>query len=184
MPSDIILIGPSKSGKSTLGALLAAKLDLPQRSLDQLRWNYYKEIGYDEELSKELRRRGGFLARVLYWNLFGAHAIERLLAEHRDCVFDFGAGPFSFESDELITRVKQALAPYPNVVLILPSPDLGESIRILDERLAGEPVELNFDFTARFVKHPANHDLAKFTVYTKGKTPEETCDEILGLVTL
>ncbi|MGH2593737.1 MAG: shikimate kinase, partial [Anaerolineae bacterium] len=67
MPSDIILIGPSKSGKSTLGALLAAKLDLPQRSLDQLRWNYYKEIGYAEELSKELRRRGGFLARVLYW---------------------------------------------------------------------------------------------------------------------
>ena len=181
MPADIILIGPSQAGKSTLGRLLAEKLDRPQYSLDQLRWTYYREIGYDHELSNELRRRGGFVARVLYWSLFNAYAIERLLSEHRDGVFDLGAGPLTFESDELVARVRRALEPYPNVVMILPSPDPDESIRILSERLAREPAELNFDFASRFVRHPANHALAKFTVYTRDKTPEETRDEIIRL---
>ncbi len=43
MPADIILIGPGQTGKSTLGRLLAEKLDRPQYSLDQLRWTYYRE---------------------------------------------------------------------------------------------------------------------------------------------
>ena len=44
--SDIILIGPIGTGKSTLGRLLAAKLGLPQVSMDDVRWDYYREIGY------------------------------------------------------------------------------------------------------------------------------------------
>jgi hypothetical protein len=32
----------------------------------------------------------------------------------------------------------------------------------------------------RFVKHPSNHELATITVYTEGKTPEATCQEILS----
>ena len=119
--SDIVLIGPVRTGKSTLGKLLAERLDLPQVTLDEQRWRYYKEIGYDEELAQEIRRLGGFLALVLYWNLFDAHAVERLLAEHRDCVFDFGAG--IYWNDEILGRVQRALNPYRNVVLMLPSPD-------------------------------------------------------------
>ena len=62
---DIILIGPVRTGKSTLGKLLAEKLGLPQVSLDDLRWKYYGEIGYDEDLAQEFRKQGGFLALVL-----------------------------------------------------------------------------------------------------------------------
>lgn len=50
--SDIILIGPISTGKSTLGKLLAHKLGIPQCSMDDVRLNYYKEINYDEELAK------------------------------------------------------------------------------------------------------------------------------------
>ncbi len=33
-----------------------------------------------------------------------------------------------------------------------------------------------------FVRHPANGRLAKQVVYTEGKTPEETCEEIVELI--
>lgn len=180
--SDIILIGPTRTGKSTIGKLLSEKLGHPQVSLDNLRREYYREIGYDETLAKTFRQQGGFLALVLYWNLFDAYAIERLLADHHHCVFDFGAGSCVSESQESFVRVQLALAPYPNILLILPSPDLEESLQILRDRDTHPPTDLNFDFNRHFLEHDAYYTLAKHIVYTKGKLPEETCDEILSLV--
>ena len=179
---DIVLIGPVRTGKSTLGKLLSEQLGLPQVSLDDFRRKYYREIGYDEDLAQEFRKHGGFLALVLYWSLFDAYAIERLLAEHRHCVFDFGAGAGLSESKENFSRVQHALALYPNIFLILPSADKEESIRILSARDINPPVDLNFDLNRRFLEHGAYQRLAKHIIYTKGKTPEETRDEILGLV--
>jgi shikimate kinase len=180
--TEIILIGPVRSGKSTLGRLLAEKLGLPQVSLDDLRWKYYREIGYDEVLAQTFRQRGGFLAMVLYWNLFDAYAIERLLDEHRTCVFDFGAGAGTTESQESFIRVQHALAPYPNVFLILPSPDIEEALHILRQRDLQPPADLNFDFNRHFLERGGYHCLAKHTVFTRGRTPEETRDDILDLI--
>lgn len=81
----------------------------------------------------------------------------------------------------LFQRVKQALSSYPNVVLLLPSPDVEESIDILAERNRHLPADIR-STNEYFVRHPSNSELAKFTVYTKSKTPQETCDEILWLV--
>jgi shikimate kinase len=175
---DVILIGPMHAGKSTLGRLLAERLGLPQVSMDDVRWAYYKEIGYDEKRSEELRAEGGFLAVYRYWKPFEAYAVERLLAEHRNCVIDFGAGHSVYEDDAQFARIQQILAPYENVVLVLPSPDPEESVQILYER-GGRPGEGEFDFTEHFVKHHSNHDLARHVVYTQGKSPEETCEEIM-----
>jgi shikimate kinase len=181
MRSEIILIGPIGVGKSTQGELLAAHLGLPQCAIDDHRWTYYQEIGYDELLAKHLRESGGFIALYRYWKPFEAHAVERLLSEHHNCVIDFGAGHSVYDEPELFQRVQCALAPYANVVLLLPSPDLEESVQILHQQ-QGHSVSCDFDFTDYFVKHPANHALAKFVVYTQGKTPVETRDEILRLV--
>ena len=145
--------------------------------------HYMREIGYDKQLDTLFRELGGTLARVLYWQLFSPYAVERFLAEHSGCVMDFGAGHTVYDNTEMLERVERALAPYPNVFLILPSPDPQESIRILNERLAAEGVRFNFDFSAHFVKHPSNYRLAKAIVYTEGKTPEQTADEILALRT-
>lgn len=180
MISDIILIGPIGTGKSTLSKLLAEKLGLPRRSMDDLRWDYYKEIGFDETVQKRIGDQEGFPGVYRYWKPFEAHAVERLLAEHHHCVIDFGGGHSVYEDEALFARIQQIMAPYPNVVLILPSPDLDESVQILKER-NGDGVADGFDFHEHFVKHHSNHDLAKFVVYTKGKSPEETRDEILHL---
>jgi hypothetical protein len=77
------------SGKSTIASCLAGRLNLPRYELDELRWSYYAEMGYD--------------------------------------------------------------------------PDV---------------LELN----EHFVKHPSNRQLAKRVVYTRDKTPDETCEEVLHLL--
>lgn len=181
--SDIVLIGPPFAGKSTLGKLLAAELDLPQVSLDALRWDYYREIGFDEALAQELRQKGGFLTVVAYWSLFNSHAIERTLADHANCIFDFGAGPIVFDNDLQRDQIIRALAPFANVVRLLPSPDPERSIQVLQQRgshLVGTNAQ-NFDWSAFFVNHRQNQALAKYELYTEGKTPAESCAEIIAL---
>jgi hypothetical protein len=181
MRDEILLLGPVRTGKSTLGGLLAQQLGVPQVSLDERRWGYYAEIGYDAELAQTIRRQGGFLALMLYWQLFDAYSVERVLAEYPHCVIDFGAGVGVYESHEQFARVQQALAAYRNVFLILPSADRMESLQILRARDEEPPLDLNFDFNAHFLVHPGYYALAKFTVYTQGRTPAESCAEILTL---
>jgi hypothetical protein len=180
MSTEIILIGPTKAGKSTLAALLAQRLGIPACSLDAARWQYMREIGHDKQLDDQFRERGGALARVLYWQLFGPYVVERFLAEHSGCVMDFGAGHTVYDSTEMLERVERAMAPYPNVFLILPSPDPETSIHVLNERLAVEGVWYNFDFSAHFVRHASNYKLAKHIVYTEQRTPEQCADGILS----
>ncbi len=179
--SDLLLLGPVNTGKSTLGKLLAQQLGIPQVSLDKLRWTNYQEIGYDAELAQMIRGQGGFLALTLYWQLFDVYSVERVLAAHTNCIIDFGTGVGVYESRERFARLQRALAPYSNVFLILPSPDPAESLRILQERDEKPPSDLNFDFSAHFLGHHGYYDVAKFTVYTEGRSPEETRDEILAL---
>ena len=177
----IILIGPISTGKSTLSKLTAKKLGIPTRHMDQVRFSYYKEIGYDEELAQKIGTEEGFLGLYRYWKPFEAYAVERLLSEDEELVIDFGGGHSVYEDDQLFARVQHVMAPYPYVFLILPSPDKERSIQILNER-TGRIVSNGFDFHEHFVKHHSNYDLAKHIVYTEGKTPEETCVEIAELI--
>lgn len=176
--TDILLIGPIRSGKSTQGRLLASALGLPQASMDALRWGYYAEVGYDEAEQDRIMAAEGWSGVLAYWKRFDAHAVERLLADHPHAVIDFGAGHSVYTDPAQFARVQAALAPYPNVVLLLFSPDLDESVRVSKER-QGHQTWYENDFDELFVKHPSNRALAKHVVYTQGKTPEQTRDEIL-----
>jgi len=171
----VILIGPMKVGKSTVGRLLAARLGLPRQPLDKNRWKYYREIGFDEEHARSLAENGSLDAAVNYCKPFEVHAVERHLAEIQNCVADFGAG-YSVQEDPILhERVRRALDPHPQVVLLLPSPDVDQSVVCLNDRVDEKLRALN----EHYVRHPANRSLAKAVVYTSGKTPEETCADIL-----
>jgi len=190
MPSPLILIGPMHAGKSTIAGLLAERWGVRRICMDHVRWDYYREIGYDEARQKEAAERGGgFAGMVAYWKPFEAHAVERLLADvttadaDERCVIDFGAGHSVYEDPALFARVHKALTPHA-VVLLLPSPDPEESIAILrarrgalDPQQVGQPMGVN----EHFVRHPSNRLLAKFTVYTKDRTPGQTVEEIATL---
>ena len=90
---------------------------------------------------------------------------------------------------DLFTRVKIALEPIPNVILILPAEDLDRSVEIVNQRFSElllrevgkidpELLELN----EYFVRHPANPSLAKTTIYTEGKAPPEINQDILNWI--
>jgi shikimate kinase len=185
--STIILIGPLCAGKSSTSRLLAERLGIERYELDELRWDYYREIGYDEETASMLENGPeGLPGLSRYWKPFEAHAVERVLSDYKNCVIDFGAGHSVYEDEALFARVQQALSPFEHVILLLPSPDLDDSIAIVNSRLsrlleqvAGKvnPVALQLNET--FVKHPSNQRLAKMTIYTLDRTPEEVCNEIV-----
>jgi shikimate kinase len=184
--SDIILIGPLGAGKTSVGCLLAEKLNLPFCSVDNVRWAYFQKAGYDKTLASKIAASGQGIQGVLrYSKPFEAQIVEEVLADHHG-VIDFGASNSVYDDEDLIARVENALAPYPNVILLLPSPDMDESVEILKNRLVLMLVEAGKDFTDElfelneyFVKHPSNHRLAKLVIYTKDKTPEEVCDELV-----
>jgi hypothetical protein len=87
-----------------------------------------------------------------------------------------------------LARAKRILALFPNVVLLLPCPDLDEAARILQERnkdndwLNTFRATSGYDPNEHFLRHRSNYELAKRIVYTQGKTPEQTRDELLGRI--
>lgn len=183
----IILIGPMCAGKSTIAKMLAERLGIKRYELDSLRDGYYDEIGYDRELASKIANgEEGMMGLIKYWKPFEAYAVERALSEYENCVIDFGAGHSVYEDEELFIRVQNALAPFDYVVLLLPSPDLDVSVEVLNARFSqllqrevGKVDIRLLGLNAHFVKHRSNHELAKIIVYTQGKSPQETCDEIL-----
>src|SRR5438128_1744644 len=160
MIPDIILIGPIRAGKTTLGRLLAEKLNVPQVSLDAFCRDYYREIGFD--MDENVCGPDGMIASP-----YNVHAVERLLQDHRNCVIDLGAGHSVYRDDASLAKVKEILAPYPNVFLILPSPDLDESAAVLAERnvkndwLIPFTEQNGYNPNEHFLRHPSNFALAK-----------------------
>jgi hypothetical protein len=180
--SDIILIGPIRSGKSTIGKLLAERLDVPQISMDALCWDYYREIGFYEP-DVTVNGPDGMIA-----SRFHLYALGRLLADHRECVIDLGAGHSVYREPADLLRIQKALAAYPNIFLLLPSPDLQVSADILAERSADNRwlqsfiQEKGWNPNEFFLSHLSNVSLTKHVLYTEGKSPGQTCDEILRLL--
>jgi adenylate kinase family enzyme len=191
LDTNIILIGPGGAGKTTLAKLLGESLGAPSFDLDDLRWDYYAEIGYDRELERRIRQEQGFPAVAAYWKPFEIYSVERLFQDYpAGHVIAFGAGQSVYDDPAFAARAQKALAPY-HVVLLLPSADVDESVRLLNARIhLSEPdlpeafFEMIDGINRYFIEHPDNARLATLTVYTKDKSPEQTQDEILAALGL
>lgn len=182
MTTEIILIGPGCSGKSTLGWLLFEALGLPQVPLDTIKYDLFKEIGYDETYANELYKTKGFPELHKYWRPYDVHSVKRVL-ENRNCVIDFGAGCTVYDDAAQFEEVRRALEPFRNVILLQPCEDKKRSLEILHEREGFTDID-GFDFAKYFLESHCNYTLAKHIVYTQGRKPHETCNEIISLLGL
>lgn len=177
--NDIILLGPAAVGKTTTAKLLSEKLGKPVISIDDIRFDYYKEIGYDNDHMKNLLEKAGIMAIYQYGKIFDAYSIERILEDHQDCIFDFGGGNNASGFDFEISRIYKALNPYENVVLLFPCSDKKEALKFIYERRSFTPIQR--ELIEHLVFDESNFKLAKYTIYVKDKTPSDVCNEILSI---
>jgi hypothetical protein len=180
---QVVLIGPTCAGKSTISELLAERLNLPLVSLDEIAEHYYAEIGMTREVTEALIQEQGFAALYTQLAPAMAHATMRLIEDHETGIMDLGAGHSHFTDAILFEQVRAALAPCPNVVLLLPCPDLERAVAIVRARNLAErgwDWKLNgYDYLEHWVKGACNHRLATLTMYTENNTPVETCEALM-----
>jgi shikimate kinase len=179
---EIILLGPIAVGKTTTAKLLSEKLNKPVISLDDLRFDYYKEIGYNNDHMKELYEKAGVMAIFQYGKIFDAYSIERILEEHHDCIFDFGGGNIVSGYNFDLDRMKKALYPYENVVLLIPGEDKEETLEFIYTRR--DVKSSDRELIKYLVYNHSNFEIAKHIVFVKDKTPEEVCNEVLSICNL
>ncbi len=182
MRNEIILIGPVGVGKTALGKLLAEKLGIPKVSMDDVLFNYFREVGFDENHWKLISEKLGRSAAYRYLKVFGSYGVKRILEDHQDCVFDFGGGGVTGEFPDENAGMKSALADFENVVFLFPSSDKRESLQYLYDRMKINPP--GWTILEHLVFQPMHEELARHKVFVKDKTPEQICLEVLNIPTI
>ncbi len=181
--TGIALIGPMGSGKSTIAPLIAERLGWPSLDLDEKRWDYYDEIGFDKDKEKSAWQEGGFRGVYEYWKPYEVHAVERVASDYSHNVIAFGAGHSVYDNEKFAERAKMALQDWA-VIHLLPCEDLQKAHRVLLERQPAEAqnnvagFDGERDFHQYILEHPGNAELATSTFYTDGKTTQQTLSEI------
>jgi shikimate kinase len=173
----IILIGPIGAGKTTVGKLLAQKLSLPFYSLDEEAPRYTVPLGYSDDHYDLLKKQKGPFAAYDYAREFFDEAVLQFLAAHDQGIFDFGGGHPVVPDIKKQERIVNALKPYSHIFFLMPTSDIEESLSILRKR--NELSEDEADFNTLYFKDKTYWEIAKFIIYTEGKSPEQTCEEIL-----
>lgn len=181
--SPLVLIGPAAAGKSTVGPLLATRLDVPFVDLDAVADPLYAEVGWSVERLVARIQEVGRVAAEREWEPARAHAVARAVQVYPGAVIALGAGHASYTRPELREQVRSALAAA-DVVLLLPSPDRDATLVALRERSARTKgttwVVDGHDLLAEWVDDDAMRALADRVVHTDGQNPDQTADAVLA----
>ena len=172
---SIILIGPSHAGKSTIAELLKEKTGMRRICLDAYSKtpNCQSIIGGIREDAKARGENPNDEAHLALINLLLKMAEDY----NQPGIVDFGAGHAIFTKEGL-TKAKELLKHFKNIVLLLPCEDKEKSIHILASRDAKGDVRDN----RVFIENPSYYELATMTFYNEGKSPEQVADEIMSTI--
>lgn len=174
----LVLIGPAAAGKSTVGRLTAALLDLPFVDLDDVGGTYYAEVGWSIDRLLQRTGRVGRVAAEREWEPARAHAVSRAVQDHPSAVLALGAGHTSYTDPGCFAEVRTALTGAKHVKLLLPSADRGTALAELRRRsLASKGTDwtsAGHDFLAEWLDDPGTRSLATGVVLTGQAEPAVT----------
>lgn len=171
LDKSVLLIGPMGTGKSTIAKNIEEKTGMPRVSLDDR-----KALHNLYEHRKDFRDFKEFEFFL---------TAQTLTSLEEPAVIDFGAGHSVYENPIMFYEMKKLTDKFQNVVLLMPSEDKKESLQIVNDRVKKRNVpnaERVMKDNEHFVMSPYNYDIAKQTVYTKGKNAEEVTQEVGSLV--
>ncbi len=177
----VVLIGPMKAGKTTVGRLVAERLVLPFVSLDELERDYVMAAGFDEQRAAFIREREGDWAWYGYRRRFFMAAVERFLAEHTTGVLELGRGHPIVPDAEDQARIVRALEAARPVVLLLPARDRAECLRVLRARQRPEHLAQG-DWNEDFLADDRYERLATHVVLTEGRSAETVAEVVVAVV--
>jgi shikimate kinase len=182
MNKTIILIGPMCAGKSSVAKKLSDITGLPWCEMDDVRFEYYKEIGFTREKEKEVFQKNGLKGVLNYWKPFEAHSVKRILEDYPNHIIAFGGGHSVYENEELFDKVYNILKNYKHIFLLLPSKNNEISLETLNKRLSKLTDNKDaFELNEYLINHESNEKLAKHIIYTQNKTIEEVAKEVISI---
>ena len=127
-------------------------------------------------------RESGLINNFKSVDEYNAFLIKNLLEKAKSNelprIVDFGAGQSVYDDLDVFNDIKKMLSNFKNIVLLLPSVNIEESLRILEKRSTGD-----YGFNKKAITSPCNRTLATITIYENNRTPNEITQEILRIIT-
>ena len=198
----IVVIGPTKVGKTTISKMIADKYKLNHFDMDKIDKNSYfsllninqnnfetkQELLYSKIQDKSFVNFSQELYNLLAFNnSFQAKIIMHLLKTEKNCVIDIGGDSFigidrtPYNSIKLL---QTKLCSSENVILLTPSNYINESAKYImkksiqrnDEYIPHPKILIKSMETAGFNK------MQNYKVFTKDKTQEQVFKEVDSVV--
>lgn len=185
-PPFLALVGPASSGKSTLGEIVARRLDRPFVDLDAVAADYYAEVGWSIERLVDRIAVVGRVAAEREWEPARTHAVGRAIESSPDAVLALGAGHTTYVDPEQRERAASSLRRVPHRVLLVPSLDRRTALGELRHRSLADKgtdwIAGGHDFLAEWYDDPGAREIATGVLVTAGQTPRKSAERVVALV--
>lgn len=165
--NSILLIGPMGSGKSSVSRKLYELTGMNKVSLD------------DDRQLKELYEHASEFKNFKEFEFYLTSSV--LTSINEPTIIDFGGGHSVYENPIMFYEMKKLIKKFKNTFLMLPSKDLNESLRILNERLSSRKSNIDNASSVNkyFLESKCNYELASYIIHTKDMKVEEIANMIL-----